>query len=150
MKEKINPFTPGLVIMPNGEMISMKEGEDKHAPFFQRILKEEYKKLGIDAAGIDQEDNLEVLCTQLLNQFQILPYQGCTSGDRKYYDGFLYINSLEKLTDEQLPAIIDLYTVVSSQYKMNILQTHTDGNNDNFISLGEIYEEMLKRPTKHM
>ena len=91
-----------------------------------------------------------MLCTQLLNQFQILPYQGCTSGDRKYYDGFLYINSLEQLTDEQLPAIIDLYTVVSSQYKMNILQTHTDGNNDNFISLGEIYEEMLKRPTKHM
>ena len=40
--------------------------------------------------------------------------------------------------------------MVSSQYKMNILQTHTDGNNDNFISLGEIYEEMLKRPTKHM
>ena len=62
----------------------------------------------------------------------------------------VYINSLEQLTDEQLPAIIDLYTVVSSQYKMNILQTHTDGNNDNFISLGEIYEEMLKRPTKHM
>ena len=30
MKEKINPFTPGLVIMPNGEMIPMKEGEDKH------------------------------------------------------------------------------------------------------------------------
>lgn len=128
----------------------MKKGEDKHTPFFQRILKEEYKKLGIDAVEIEKEENLGVLCTQLLNQFQILPYQGCTFGDRKYYSGFLYINSLTELTDEQMPAIIDLYEVVSSQYKMDILQVKSDGSDDTLVSLGEIYEEMLKRPTKHM
>lgn len=150
MKQKINPFTPGLVIMPSGEIITMKEGEDKHTPFFQKILKAEYKKIGINATNIDDEDNLQVLCTQLLNNFQILPYQGCTLGERKYYDGFLYINSLEKLTDEQLPAIIDLYTIISSEYKMYIVQSYGDGREDSYISLGEIYEEMLRRPTKHM
>lgn len=150
MKQKINPFTPGLVIMPSGEIITMKEGEDKHTPFFQIILKAEYKKIGINATNIDNEDNLQVLCTQLLNNFQILPYQGCTPGERKYYDGFLYINSLEKLTDEQLPAIIDLYTIISSEYKMYIVQSYGDGREDSYISLGEIYEEMLRRPTKHM
>ena len=150
MEEKINPFTPGLVIMPDGSMISMNQDEDYHVTFFQRILKEEYKKLGIDATQIAKEDNLGILCTQLLNRFHILPYQGCTSGDRKYTDGFLYINSLQELTDEQLPAIIDLYTSVSSCYNMNILQTQNDGASDLYLSLGEIYEEMLKRPTKNL
>lgn len=49
-----------------------------------------------------------------------------------------------------MPAIIDLYEVVSSQYKMDILQVKSDGSDDTLVSLGEIYEEMLKRPTKHM
>lgn len=148
MKQKINPFTPGLVIMPDGEFVLMND-QDTHTMFFRRVLKEQYQKLGIDALKLEEEDNLGVLYSQLLNQFQILPYQGCSSGDRKYTEGFLCIDSLQSLTDEQLPAIIDLYTIVSSQYTMNILETSNQNQEDSFISLGELYEEMLERPTKH-
>ena len=150
MKQKINPFSPGLVIMPNGNIIPMKEDEENHDVFFQRILKKEYEELGISVDDIEKEKNLEVLTSLLLNNFQILPYIGCTSGVRKYQQGFLYINSLENLTDEQLPSIIDLYTIISSEYDMSIFKVQTNGSNDSFISLGEIYEEMLRRPTKHM
>ena len=72
------------------------------------------------ADGIDEENNLAVLSKILLEELQILPYQGCTSGDRKYTDGHLFISSLDKITNQQLPAIIDLYTTISSQYVMHI------------------------------
>ena len=34
MKNTINPFTPGLVIMPDGNIVPMNESEDTHIPFF--------------------------------------------------------------------------------------------------------------------
>ena len=36
MKDNINPFTTGLVIMRDGSIEAMKEGEDKHSTFFQK------------------------------------------------------------------------------------------------------------------
>lgn len=148
MKNTINPFTPGLVIMPDGEIITMKESDDTHIPFFQKIIKQEYQKTGMPADGIDEEDNLAVLCEILLEKFQILPYQGCTSGDRNYIDGHLFISSLDTVTNQQLPAIIDLYTTISSQYVMHITKVDFDDyNHEEEISLGEIFEEMSKRPS---
>lgn len=148
MKDNINPFTPGLVIMRDGSIEAMKEGEDKHSTFFQRIIKQEYAKIGMSVDNIDKEDNLLVLCGILLNDFQILPYQGCTSGNREFLDGHLFINSLEQLTDSQLPTVIDLYSTISSQYTMHILKVDFhDVNKEEEISIGEVYEEMLKRPS---
>lgn len=148
MKNTINPFTPGLVIMPDGEIITMKESDDTHIPFFQKIIKQEYQKTGMPADGIDEENNLAVLSKILLEELQILPYQGCTSGDRKYTDGHLFISSLDTVTNQQLPAIIDLYTTISSQYVMHITKVDFDDyNHEEEISLGEIFEEMSKRPS---
>lgn len=148
MKQKINPFTPGLVVKPDGSIEAMKEGEDKHDAFFQRIIKEEYAKIGITVDEIDKEDNLAVLSGILLDDFQILPYQGCTSGNREFLDGHLFINSLEQLTDAQLSTVIDLYSTVSSQYTMHILKFNSqDLTSEEEVSLGEVYEEMLKRPS---
>lgn len=148
MKNTINPFTPGLVIMPDGEIITMKESDDTHIPFFQKIIKQEYQKTGMPADGIDEENNLAVLSKILLEELQILPYQGCTSGDRNYIDGHLFISSLDTVTNQQLPAIIDLYTTISSQYVMHITKVDFDDyNHEEEISLGEIFEEMAKRPS---
>lgn len=150
MKEKINPLTPGLIIRPDGGIEAMRENEENHAPFFQRIIKSEYQKLGMPCDNIEVEDNLVVLMKLLINEFQILPYQGCTSGDRRYSDGYLFIPELDKLTDEQLPAIINLYTSISAEYTMHITKTNFQQFDETEISLGEIYEEMLNRSTgKH-
>lgn len=148
MKKDINPFTPGLVVMPNGRIEVMREKEENHAPFYQRILKEEYCKVGMDAIDIDKENNLTVLMDILINDFNILPYQGCTSGDRKYSDGYLFIPPLNKLTDKQLPTIIDLYSTISSQYTMHVVIPDFSNYETTEVSLGEVYEEMLKRPSK--
>lgn len=148
MKQEINPFTPGLVIRPDGTISVMKEDEENHAPFYQRIIQEEYQKIGMNADDIRQETNLAVLCGILLDDFQILPYQGCTSGDRKFLDGHLFINSLEQLTAAQLSSVIDLYSIVSSQYTMHILKVNPKNfNEEEEVSLGEVYEEILKRPS---
>lgn len=61
---------------------------------------------------------------------------------------YLFINSLEQLTDSQLPTVIDLYSTISSQYTMHILKVDFhDVNKEEEISIGEVYEEMLKRPS---
>mgnify|MGYP003437205474 FL=1 len=132
--------------MPDGEIITMTN--KNHTPFFQDILKMEFEKIGVNADEIKNEDNLGTLGKLLLNQFQILPYQGCSSGDRKYNGGMLFINSVDKLTDEQLSTIIDFYSHVSTKYQMDIWQTSFDDSNDKIVSLGEIYEEKLNRSTK--
>lgn len=147
MNKVINPFTPGAVIMPNGEIITMNN--KNHAPFFQDILKREFEKIGVNAIEIQNEDNLARLSSLLLKQLQILPYQGCSSGDRKYHGGMLFINSVDQLTDEQLSTIIDFYSHVSAKYQMDIWQTSFDDCNDKIISLGELYEEILNRSTKN-
>lgn len=148
MKQKINPLTPGLVVKPDGSIESMKEDTDKHVAFFQRIIKEEYAKIGMAVDEIDKEDNLVILCSILLKEFHILPYQGCSSGIREYSDGHLFINSIEQLTDSQLSTVIDLYSTVSSQYTMRILKVDfLDSAKEKEVSLGEIYEEILKRPS---
>ena len=44
MKNTINLLLQRLVIMPDGEIITMKESDDTHIPFFQKIIKQEYQK----------------------------------------------------------------------------------------------------------
>lgn len=157
MKKEINPFVPGAVILKNGDISVMNDGY--HDKFFQKIIIDEYKKLGMDVPLIKEENNLMILCSILLYDFGILPYVGCTSGDRKYTTGFLFVPSLEKLEDKQLSTIIDLYSEISSQYIMSIIEVpNTRDNNfetssfqtegEREISIGEIYEEMVKRSDK--
>lgn len=134
--------------MPDGEIIPMKDGT--HAPFFRKIIKSEFKKIGMPVKGLEQEENLDVLFSLLLNQFQILPYQGCSSGDRVFHEGCLYVNSLEQLTDKQLPSIIDFYSAISPVYDVAVYEVSMNGKDDRLLSLGEVYEEMVNRPTKKL
>ena len=55
---------------------------------------------------------------------------------------------MEQLTDAQLSSVIDLYSIVSSQYTMHILKVNPKNfNEEEEVSLGEVYEEILKRPS---
>lgn len=147
MRKQIDSFIPGLVIMPDGRIIPMKE--ENHAPFFQRIITSEYDKMGVKIGEV-KEDNLATLIQILLNEFHILPYVGCTSGDRHFTGGNLFIQSIDQITEEQFPAIMRLYNDISSNYSMNIIQTSASNPEDQVVSLGDIYLEQLERSAKYL
>lgn len=132
---EINPYTPGFVINNDGEFLVMDS--EKHSKFFSDILSSE-----LDAKI--NEDNLGILLTMLLKDFNYIPYQGCSSGDRKYNEGFIYINEFDKINYKQMTAILNLYTAVTPHYPINIVQID-DKLNESFISIGEIYEEYINR-----
>jgi len=127
---------PGLVINYNGEIITMNDGT--HNKFFQSIIKDETDLLV-------EEDNLEVLMKTIMSEFNYITYIGCSSGDRVYSGGMFLINPFDKLTDKQLNTLINLYSNMSYDYKMDILLPGTNDDYDKFISIGEIYEELLNR-----
>ena len=83
----LNPFTPGLVIKPDGSIITMES--ENHATFFQNIIGNEFRKIGLNAKKLIGEDNLEILMNILLDQLNILPYKGCESKTRNYSGGIL-------------------------------------------------------------
>lgn len=128
----------GLVINQDGQIIVMEE--ETHRSFFEKVLKEE---LGFDV----KEDSLDVLITLLMNEFNYLPYMGCTSGDRKYDGGSLFIKELSNIKNEQLNAIIALYSNISQYYPVEIISL-AEGYDDQIVSIGEVYEELLSRDTK--
>lgn len=78
----------------------------------------------------------------LLQQLNILPYQGCESGTRQYSGGTLYINDLDKLSINQLISIIDVYTVINDSYDMVIIETATDDKDDRFVNIDEIANKL--------
>ena len=71
---------------------------------------------------------------------------GCTSGDRKYDNGIFYIKDLSSLTESQLDTLINLYSNLSLYYELNIIKIN---NSNEFLSIGEIYEEKLVRENKN-
>lgn len=138
--EDLDPFTPGLVIKPDGSIITTED--ENHATFFQNIIGSEFRKMGLNARSLIGQDNLAVLTQILLQQLNILPYQGCESGTRKYSGGTLYINDLDKLSVNQLTSILDVYTVINDSYDMVIIETASDDKDDRFVNIDEISNKL--------
>lgn len=139
-KNDLDLHTPGLVIKPDGSIITMED--ENHATFFQNIIGPEFRKMGLNARSLIGQNNLAVLMKILLEQLNILPYQGCESETRKYSGGTLYINDLDKLTVNQLISIIDVYTVINDGYDMVIIETATDDKDDRFVNIDEIANKL--------
>ena len=116
--------------------------DENHATFFQNIIGPEFRKIGLNARSLIGQDNLAILMQILLQQLNILPYQGCESGTRQYSGGTLYINDLDKLTINQLISIIDVYTVINDSYDMVIIETATDDKDDRFVNIDEIANKL--------
>ncbi len=141
--EDLDPFTPGLVIKPDGSIITMES--ENHATFFQNIIGNEFRKMGLNARSIIGEDNLKVLMNILLRELNILPYQGCESKTRIYGGGILYINELSSLNKEQLMSIINVYTAINENYDTVICETDKDEKEDRFISIDEIVDALKEK-----
>ena len=139
----LNPFTPGLVIKPDGSIITMES--ENHATFFQNIIGNEFRKIGLNAKKLIGEDNLEILMNILLDQLNILPYKGCGSKTRNYSGGILYINELSSLNKEQLMSIINVYTAINENYDTVICETDKDEKEDRFISIDEIVDALKEK-----
>lgn len=116
--------------------------DENHATFFQNIIGPEFRKIGLNARSLIGQDNLAILMQILLQQLNILPYQGCESGTRQYSGGTLYINDLDKLSINQLISIIDVYTVINDSYDMVIIETATDDKDDRFVNIDEIANKL--------
>ena len=93
--KELDPYTPGLVIKPDGSIITMES--ENHTTFFQNIIGTEFRKMGLNARSLIGQNDLAVLTQILLQQLNILPYRGCESVTRKYSGGTLYIRLLAKL-----------------------------------------------------
>ena len=141
--EDLDPFTPGLVIKPDGSIITMES--ENHATFFQNIIGNKFRKMGLNARSIIGEDNLKVLMNILLRELNILPYQGCESKTRIYGGGILYINELSSLNKEQLMSIINVYTAINENYDTVICETDKDEKEDRFISIDEIVDALKEK-----
>ena len=141
--EDLDPFTPGLVIKPDGSIITMES--ENHATFFQNIIGNEFRKMGLNARSIIGEDNLKVLMNILLRELNILPYQGCESKTRIYGGGILYINELSSLNKEQLMSIINVYTAINVNYNTVICETDKEEKKDRYISIDEIADELKEK-----
>lgn len=133
MTGKVTKRTPGAVIDVDGNISTMEES-NYHRVFFRNIIKD---KLGV----VIDSDNIDELIRIMLKELGLAVYIGCTEGDRLYQGGFLFIDSLEKLTNEQLLAILALYSDLDYSYDVSIV---SKGNEDE-LSLGEVYEEFINR-----
>lgn len=142
-KKDLDPHTPGLVIKPDGSIITMED--ENHATFFQNIIGPEFRKMGLNARSLIGQDNLAILMKILLEQLNILPYQGCESGTRQYSGGSLYINDLDKLSINQLISIIDVYTVINDSYDMVIIETAMDDKDDRFVNITEVAKKLEEK-----
>ena len=100
IEKEIDFHTPGLLIDDKGDI---------HQYFFKEFIK---KKLDISM----NTDNLVELMHILIRDCNTIPYIGCTSGDRKYNEGSLYLEDLNKLTTEQINSIIKLYGAIGNDY----------------------------------
>ena len=135
----INKETAALIINNKGEIIIMEN--DTHRNFFSKIIAE---KLNIKV----NEDRLDILINIIIKNLNYISYIGCTSGDREYNGGIFHVNSIESLTNEQLSTLIDLYSNLSLYYNVDII--NVNNNNDEFISIGEIFEEKISRTEKSL
>lgn len=133
--KEIGKQTPALVINEEGKIIIMEN--NKHSKFFSKIISD---KLKINV----EEDNLAILLNIIVKQLNYISYMGCTSGDREYNGGTFHIKNIESLTDQQLTSLIDLFSHLSLYYEVNIIKISTSGD-DQFISIGELFEESIKR-----
>ena len=141
--EDLDPFTPGLVIKPDGSIITMES--ENHATFFQNIIGNEFRKMGLNARSLIGQNNLGILMEILLEQLNILPYQGCQSKTRIYDGGVLYINELDSLTTEQLLSIIDVYSSINETYDIVIKITGKNNEDDKFVNIDDITNKLKEK-----
>ena len=147
---QIELYTPGLVITPEGRFITMKENEN-HDVFFQNILGYLLKNNGSVPRKIMNERNLATLMTMLLQEFHYLPYQGCTSGDREYREGDIFISALEEISTPQFEAIVQLIDSMKNRYHydISIFQINWDQTiGDAILDKEVIINELEKRKRK--
>lgn len=143
IRKGFDPHTPGLVIKNDGSIVTMKD--ENHSTFFQNIIGSEYRKLGINARSIMRQNNLSVLMQVLLDQLNVLPYIGCESETRIYNGGILYINELDKLSNDQLLGIINVYSTINDNYDMVIINPWRNNEDDKYVSIDEVTKELNKR-----
>ena len=137
IEKEIDSHTPGLLIDDNGDFYTM-DNKDIHQYFFKEFIK---KKLDISM----NTDNLVELMHILIRDCNTIPYIGCTSGDRKYNEGSLYLEDLDKLTTEQINSIIKLYGAIGNDYLLRFYKLDYEKQDEEEISLGDIYEEYVRR-----
>ena len=143
---QIDEHVPGLVITPDGKFITMEN--ENHETFFQNILGPLLKKEGISPRTIMNEHNLVTLMKLLLNEFHYLPYQGCTSGERYFTGGIVFVADLKELYTPQLEAILALVDKMNAHYNISIFQINPNEMEEVILDQNDILNELNSRKNK--
>ena len=143
---QIDEHVPGLVITPDGKFITMEN--ENHETFFQNILGPLLKKEGISPRTIMNEHNLVTLMKLLLNEFHYLPYQGCTSGERYFTGGIVFVSDLKELYTPQLEAILALVDKMNAHYNISIFQINPNEMEEVILDQNDILNELNSRKNK--
>ena len=134
---------PGLVITPEGHFITMEN--ENHETFFQNILGPLLKKEGISPRTIMNEHNLATLMKLLLNEFHYLPYQGCTSGERYFTGGIVFVPDLKEVYTPQLESILALVNQMNEHYNISIFQINPNEEEELILDQSDILNELNSR-----
>lgn len=118
---------------------------ENHDRFFQDVIGRELMKLGKSPKAISKEHDLGTLMGMLLSDFQMLPYCGCVPGSRSLHGGYLYINPLTTLTEEQLEASLSLHEHISQPYHMDFVEINFNYLEDRFLNCDDISLELANR-----
>ena len=133
---QIDDHVPGLVITPEGRFITMED--ENHETFFQNILGPLLKKEGISPRTIMNEHNLATLMKLLLNEFHYLPYQGCTSGERYFTGGIVFVPDLKEVYTPQLESILALVNKMNEHYNVSIFQINPNDEEESILDQSDI------------
>ena len=140
---QIDGHIPGLVITPEGKFITMED--ENHETFFQNILGPLLKKEGISPRTIMNEHNLATLMKLLLNEFHYLPYRGCTSGERYFTGGIIFVPDLKEVYTSQLESVLALVNKMNEHYNVSILQVNQNEEKDLILDQSDILNELNSR-----
>ena len=143
---QLDEHVPGLVITPEGHFITMEN--ENHETFFQNILGPLLKKEGISPRTIMNEHNLATLMKLLLNEFHYLPYQGCTSGERYFTGGIVFVPDLREVYTPQLESILAFVNKMNEHYNVSIFQINPNEEEESILDQSDILNELNSRSQK--
>lgn len=119
--------------------------DENHETFFQNILGPLLKKEGISPRTIMNEHNLATLMKLLLNEFHYLPYQGCTSGERYFTGGIVFVPDLKEVYTPQLESILALVNKMNEHYNVSIFQINPNDEEESILDQSDILNELNSR-----
>lgn len=118
---------------------------ENHETFFQNILGPLLKKEGISPRTIMNEHNLVTLMKLLINEFHYLPYQGCTSGERYFTGGIVFVPDLKEVYTPQLESILALVNQMNEHYNISIFQINPNEEEEVILDQSDILNELNSR-----